>query len=140
MIQTLHMNLNLVFIFPLGFKHHVEPQKLISKKIRKHPPARPLCIIMCVTIIMCRFKSLSLSFSTSLSPSHSHSKWLQITNIVAMTIPITITTSITFTTFDRDFECLPRPCKPSPCGCGGCTGRNIRLIINIPISTFSSNC
>ena len=37
------MNLNLVFIFPLGFKHHVEPQKLISKKIRKHPPARPLC-------------------------------------------------------------------------------------------------
>lgn len=22
----------------------------------------------------------------------------------------------------RDFECLPRPCKPSPCGCGGCTG------------------
>ena len=43
MTQTLHMNLNLVFIFPLGFKHHVEPQKLISKKIRKHPPARPLC-------------------------------------------------------------------------------------------------
>ena len=37
------MNLNLVFIYPLGFKHHVEPQKLISKKIRKHPPARPLC-------------------------------------------------------------------------------------------------
>ena len=42
MTQTLQMNLNLVFIFPLGFKHHVEPQKLISKKIRKHPPARPL--------------------------------------------------------------------------------------------------
>ena len=98
--------------------------------------------IMWIIIIMCK-----LTASTNCDSQHYchhlwHSKWLKIADIVTVTIStsITMTTSITVTTFDRDFECLPRPCKPSPCGCGGCTGRNIRLIINIPISTISSNC